>query len=92
MSKLASSRQSPENKAEHTVLSLELEKLYADLADYWQQRSKTHWMREGDRNTAFFHAKATKRSQTNRVEGLLDRTDGMCHTKEGMAEIVVNYF
>lgn len=47
MSVLASGRQTPEHKTEHAILSLELEKLYADQSDFWQQRSKTHWMKEG---------------------------------------------
>lgn len=45
-----------------------------------------------DRNTAFFHAKATKRSQIIQVDGLTDKNGVMCHTKKGMADIVVNYF
>lgn len=55
-------------------------------------RVKKNWMREGDRNTAFFHAKATKRSQIIQVDGLTDKNGVMCHTKKGMADIVVNYF
>lgn len=62
---LASDRQTPENISEHQVLSLELEKLYYDVSEYWQQQSKTEQMREGDRNTTFFHAKATKRAQVS---------------------------
>lgn len=91
-SELASSRQTPENRVEHVFLSLELEKLYADISEFWQQRSQTNWMREGDRNTAFFHAKAATRRETNQVEELVDKNGVKYKTKEGMESVAVEYF
>lgn len=49
-------------------------------------------MREGDRNTALFHAKATKRSKINHVDGLIDSDRASCQTNEGMEKVVVEYF
>lgn len=49
-------------------------------------------MKDGDRNTAFFHAKATRRHRANRVEELLDKNGILCREKDGMANIVVDYF
>lgn len=46
-------RQSAEVRAEHVFFTLEPERVYPDLAVYWQQRSMVDWMREGDRNTIF---------------------------------------
>lgn len=77
LSKLASERQTPESNAEHSLLTLELECLYEYLLAYWRQRSKTGWMREGDRNTAYFHAKATKRFEVNHVVSLQDRNGNL---------------
>lgn len=39
---------------------------------YWRQRGKNQWAKEGDRNTQFSHAKASKRKQTNTIEGIFD--------------------
>ncbi|KAL0305015.1 UNVERIFIED_CONTAM: hypothetical protein Scaly_2999700 [Sesamum calycinum] len=39
---------------------------------YWQQRSKIHWLRDGDRNTSFFHAKANTRRRVNVIDRLRD--------------------
>ena len=38
----------------------------------WKQRSRLSWFRNGDRNTRFFHAKASTRFQKNLIEGVFD--------------------
>jgi hypothetical protein len=35
-----------------------------------KQRSRLDWLKEGDRNTSFFHSKARERAQTNRILAL----------------------
>jgi hypothetical protein len=38
----------------------------------WMQRSRINWLTEGDRNTKFFHQKATWRARKNRIKRLKD--------------------
>ena len=38
----------------------------------WYQRSKISWYQFGDRNTSYFHAKASARQKKNYMEGLMD--------------------
>jgi hypothetical protein len=42
----------------------------------WLQRSRIEWLREGDRNTRFFHNKAVWRAKKNRIKSLKDE-DGV---------------
>lgn len=38
----------------------------------WYQQSRINWYQHGDRNTGFFHAKASSRQKKNQMEGLMD--------------------
>ena len=37
--------------------------------DMWRQRSRINWFQNGDRNTSFFHAKASARQRKNFMNG-----------------------
>ena len=55
----------------------QLRKEINDLLDseeiYWGQRSKTHWLKKGDKNTKFFHARAFERQKQNTILGIWDK-------------------
>ncbi|KAL3514833.1 hypothetical protein ACH5RR_027550 [Cinchona calisaya] len=59
-------------KAETGGLKCQLEGLFDKEDITWKQRSKNHWYREGDRNTAFFHASASQRRSTNMIKSLFN--------------------
>ena len=60
--------------------------------DMWRQRSRINWFQNGDRNTSFFHAKASTKQMKNFMNGLLD-DDGVCQVEQGkMVEIAIGYF
>ena len=58
----------------------------------WQQRSKVQWMGLGDRNTKYFHSKASGRKKKNTITRLLDDMRVWRESTLGVAEVVVSYF
>ncbi|XP_024171861.1 uncharacterized protein LOC112177844 [Rosa chinensis] len=59
---------------------------------FWRQRSKVVWLKEGDRNTGFFHRKAANRERKNTIPGLYSENGQWCDDDEGMEKVVTDYF
>ena len=58
----------------------------------WQQRAKVQWLGLSDRNTKYFHTKASKRKEKNTILGLEDEEGNWRNSKEDIADIAVSYF
>ena len=54
---------------------VELNRMLAVEEDMWHQRSRNCWLKSGDRNTSFFHAKASNRHQRNTILRIRDPGD-----------------
>ena len=57
-----------------------------------QQRSKVQWMGLGDRNTKYFHSKASGRKKKNTITKLLDDRGVWRKFTLGVAEVAMSYF
>lgn len=80
------------DQLEVTKLERELEKLYTQEELFWQQRSRTQWLKAGDRNTKYFHASASMRKKKNTISGL-QANDGSWNTEvSSMAQIVTDFY
>ncbi|KAA3469824.1 reverse transcriptase [Gossypium australe] len=53
-------------------MRLKLGNLMDKEEKYWAQRSRITWLREGDKNTRFFHIRASNRRKKNNIERLKD--------------------
>ena len=59
---------------------------------YWAQRSCVNWIKHGDKNTSFFHSKASQRRQRNYIKGILDPQGSWREDIEEVAGVAVEYF
>ncbi|KAM1885493.1 hypothetical protein ACFX14_038166 [Malus domestica] len=59
---------------------------------FWLQKSRNTWLREGDKNTKFFHLSAVVQRRKNKLEVLNNSEEVWTDEKETLKLIVVNYF
>ena len=60
--------------------------------DIWRQRSRISWMQYGDRNTRFFHEKASARYKKNFIEGLMDENGVWLEGDKHVEELMLQYY
>ena len=81
---------------EDQVRMLELRKRMQQLLSqddaYWRQRAKTHWYKDDDQNTNFFHASATTWKKVNRITSLDDDAGNKITDENGLREVAHHYF
>lgn len=58
----------------------------------WLQRSCIDWLREGDRNTKFFHQKAVWRARKNHIKKLVDEEGRWYTSKKEMQKLASDFF
>ncbi|KAI5351664.1 hypothetical protein L3X38_004555 [Prunus dulcis] len=74
------------------VVQKSLDELLAKNELYWSQRSREHWLKAGDKNTSYFHQKATNRRRRNIIKGLEDSNGCWRTSRRGITSIVTDYF
>jgi hypothetical protein len=58
----------------------------------YRQRSRQEWLKAGDRNTKFFHNRASHRRRKNTVKRLLRSDGSICNTDEGMRDMALHFY
>lgn len=58
----------------------------------WKQRAKDFWVKEGDRNTRYFHQVASGRKKHNRIVGAINPSGETTNNEEEIENCFINYF
>lgn len=58
----------------------------------WRQRTRAIWLRDGDRNTRFFHGKADQRRKTNTIKKMKDSNGNLKRGDKNYENILLDYF
>jgi hypothetical protein len=56
------------------------------------QRSRTSWLREGDRNTEFFQVKVRPRNRANRIKLLVDVASQSFTAEEDLERLACEFY
>ena len=73
-------------------LKVEIHDLMDKETRMWSQRSRVLWLKNGDRNSKFFHKKATQRFKKNSILGIEDKRGNWQEQPEVIEDIIVEYF
>ncbi|XP_074297460.1 uncharacterized protein LOC141628161 [Silene latifolia] len=74
-------------------------KLVKEVADlcrqeeqFWRQRSRALWLKDGDKNTSFFHKQAGQRKAKNFISKLVDDEGVVRNGDEAVSRVATSYF
>ena len=80
------------SQAEYLGVSKKLDDLLLKQEIYWAQQSRVAWLKYGDKNTKFFHSKASQRRRRNHRKGIKNLQDHWMEKVEDIAKVAIEYF
>lgn len=69
-----------------------LSEIYIQQETFWIQRSKQLWLKEGDRNSKYFHASARIRRKSNMISKLQNKVGQIVDWDHRLQDTMTAYF
>jgi hypothetical protein len=82
----------PESWQNIRSLERQLDEVLSTNERYWKQRARVEWLRQGDRNSRFFHLKASTRKARNRIDGITNELGLWVDSKLEVEGVITQYF
>ena len=77
---------------EEGILIGQMEERWKQEEILWRQKSKVDWLRQGERNTKFFHQEMIQRRQRNRIFSIKDEARTRVTQHEEIEQVLVKHF
>ena len=58
----------------------------------WAHRSRVLWLKDGNKNTRFFHSKASQRRRRNYINGLFDDSGSWTTNPTQISASILNFY
>jgi len=81
-----------ELKAQETRINQQLEDKKRQEEILWRQKLRVQWLKEGERNTKFFHRAVIQRHHTNKITHLISDEGNVLHSHEAMEATLIRHF
>jgi len=86
------SNESPTVASQIRSLQREIDDLLEFEDMKWKQRAKQHWLRNGDRNTAFYHSWVHHRRKINRIRSVTDEQGRTWRKNRDIGKVFLNFY
>ena len=80
-----------ESSKEEGIILGKLEERRKQEEVLWRQKSRIKWLREGERNTKFFHQTMIQHRQRNRILSIRDKNGERIIEQEGIEQVLMEY-
>jgi hypothetical protein len=81
-----------ELKTQEAEVNQQLEARKVQEEILWKQKSRIQWLKEGDRNTKFFHKTTIHRHHTNRITQLTSINGEPIYSHEDLEMTLIDYY
>ncbi|CAA0822417.1 Unknown protein, partial [Striga hermonthica] len=75
-----------------SILKKQLDEAYKSEELFWKQKFRVLWLKEGDKNTKFFHAFTLQRRKQNAISGLVKEDQTVCTTREDITDCLTGFY